>query len=309
MKRFKNITKQLVTLCLVMAMAITMLPQAAQARTIRKKMTLYVGGDYTYSSQLKASNIKSSNKKIVTAKKGKYDTSIDFVAKKAGKATVTCKLKGNPTTFDVTVKKPSISISMAATSKGYVLFSFKNKTKQTFDKITYKYTLKDKNGKVLKQNTQGICYLLAKKTTYYTMYITKDMAANIDYKKCTAKVTSASYEAGETYTDISSKVDLFAFDQEETESGFKFSVNIDNLSGKTAIGYYYIMVYDKNKKLIGVMDTYDFYLNAGDSKQYKDIEISKSEYGFYPGAHSYKLVMYAFSTSEKKGWTEKLTGW
>ena len=273
MKRFKNITKQLVTLCLVMAMAITMLPQAAQARTIRKKMTLYVGGDYTYSSQLKASNIKSSNKKIVTAKKGKYDTSIDFVAKKAGKATVTCKLKGN------------------------------------FDKITYKYTLKDKNGKVLKQNTQGICYLLAKKTTYYTMYITKDIAADIDYKKCTAKVTSASYEAGETYKDISSKVDLFAFDQEETESGFKFSVNIDNLSGKTAIGYYYIMIYDKNKKLIGVMDTYDFYLNAGDSKQYKDIEISKSEYGFYPGAHSYKLVMYAFSTSEKKGWTEKLTGW
>lgn len=306
MKEFRKKTRRRLIVCLAAAMVVLLLPGTVWAKTITKNMTMYVGETYTYSCQLKTSAVKSSNSKVVSAVKGKrYATEIDFKAKKLGKATVTARLGNRKTQFNVTVKKlPSISITMQALPQGDILFTIKNKSDQTFEKIKFEYTLRDKNGEVIKKNTEPCVYLLAKKTAYSTTYIGKTEVEAIDFKKSTAKLVSVEHDPGCAYKDISSKIDLFVFDQKEEEYNLKFKVNVDNLSSREATGQYYILIYDKDEKLLGVRECpfmLDGYAGTED-----ELILSRGAHGLYPGADHYKLVPQAFDFAKKKGWEERI---
>ncbi|MCI7533306.1 MAG: hypothetical protein MSA59_10730 [Lachnobacterium sp.] len=92
----KKLTKRVLSVFLALAMIVTILPpMTAQAATIPKKLTLYVGESYDFWISCESlKGVASTNKAVVVAKAKKADKTCTITPKKAGTATVTIKAKG-----------------------------------------------------------------------------------------------------------------------------------------------------------------------------------------------------------------------
>ena len=92
----KKLTKRVLSVFLALAMIVTILPpMTAQAATIPKKLTLYVGESCDlWISCESLKGVASTNKAVVVAKAKKADKTCTITPKKAGTATVTIKAKG-----------------------------------------------------------------------------------------------------------------------------------------------------------------------------------------------------------------------
>ena len=113
----KKWMKNLLTLCLAMVMAVTVLaPVIAEAKAT-KNQTMYVGESFEYSIfGTTIQSVSSSKKSVASVSKvsgQKY--AFNIKAKKAGTAKVTVKYKDyrsvKTETFKVTVKKTDIKIT------------------------------------------------------------------------------------------------------------------------------------------------------------------------------------------------------
>ena len=91
----KKLGKKLMTLVVALAMIATVIPVVNAEAATTKKVTMYVGeAFYTYVSGQKVKSVSSSDKNVVKASKDSdYKRQVNFTAKKAGKATITVKVK------------------------------------------------------------------------------------------------------------------------------------------------------------------------------------------------------------------------
>jgi len=276
MKIMKNSMKCFIAL-FVMALALSVTGITAQAATKTKKLTLYVGEkvEYTYIGIGSLKSVKSSKSKVVSAKK-KSGHSV-MQAKKAGKATVTVKGTRGTFKYNITVKKPSFSVSIQSLQNEYALVNVKNNTSGFFDSVDVILTLKDANGNPIAQKTVFINYLGSKKTAldklYYGSY------DNVDISKTTYSV-SFSRNLNATYKNYDSKVKWNSYQQDG-----KVYVTVSTSykgSGSIYAGYN-VVFYDAIGNVINCSyDTYDFL--------YKNKKVNTTEFYVPDGAVSYTII-------------------
>ena len=172
----KQAMKRLVTFCLAVAMIAAFLP-ATVAKAATKSMTMYKGEALSFTTYSTVSKVSSSKSKVVKASKNKEDDIYtDLIAKATGKSTVTIKTKNGTNKLNITVKKLDMTAKVVSVAGGYATLAIKNNTAQTFDKIEVTYTLKDANGEVVKQDAEIVYHVLAKKTSYDSVYVSSSQA-------------------------------------------------------------------------------------------------------------------------------------
>lgn len=297
-QKIKCNTKRLAAFCLAVAMVITMLP-ATVAEAATNSMTMYVGEALSFTTYSKVSKVTSSKSKIVKAAKNKEnDIYADLTAKKVGKSTVTVKAKNGTSKLNITVKKLDMPVGIVSIAGGYVTFAIRNKTAQTFDKIQFKYTLKNAAGEIIKQDTELVHDVIAKKTAYESVYIGKEQAELLDLASCAAKVTGIAHDPRYIYKNVSSKVTATVKDEKEEANSIEFSVTVKNTTNQTVNGYYYVMIYDAADKLIGV-DKRSIYLSKKATNTSTTNYISKYS---YPTYDHYKIDVQAFYSVRDKNW-------
>lgn len=290
--------KQLAAFGLALAMAVTLLP-ATVANAATKSMTMYVGEALSFTTYSKVSKVSSTKSKIVKATKNKEnDIYADLIAKKAGKSTVTVKAKNGTSKLNITVKKLDMPVTVKSIAGGYVTFAIKNKTAQTFDKIQINYTLKDAAGETVKQDTEIVSHVIAKKTAYESVYVGSSQAELLDLSSCTAKVTAVTHDPRYIYKDVSSKVKATVKDEKEETNSIEFSVTVKNTTSQSVSGYYYVMIYDANDTLIGV-DKRSIYLSKKATNTSTSGYISKYS---YPTYDHYKISVQAYYSQRDKKW-------
>ena len=294
----KQIGRKLVTLCLAAALFITLLP-ALPAQAAAKSVTLYQGEQIYYTDYGTVSKVSSSNSKVVKAAKDKENNRhANLTAKKPGKSTVTVKTSNGTTTLKVTVKKLDFTVRVLSVASGYVTFSVKNNTSQTFDKISLDYTLKDAQGEVVKQDSVVIHRAIAKKTAYESVYVGSDQAELLDASSCSAGVTAVTHDPGYLYKDVSSKVKATVKDEKVSDNNVTFSVTTKNTTNERVLGYNYILIYDAADTLIGV-DKMSLYLDKKATNTSTSGYISKYT---YPAYDHYKIVTQAYYSVRDKKW-------
>lgn len=187
----------------IMALALCVTSVTAQAATKTRKLTMYVGEKFAYSyigiGSLKS--VKSSNKKIVTAKKsGSKNT---MTAKKKGSATVTVKGSSGTYIYKVSVKaKPKFDVAVNPLPDGYVQVSLKNKSAVFADSVAVDVSFCDAAGNVLETDHAYFHYVGSKKTAYDKVYL---LAKDVDFSK-TQFTTDYSRNPDYKYKDYTKKV-------------------------------------------------------------------------------------------------------
>ena len=253
-----KLTKRILSLCLALAMIVTILPQVAttQAATTTKKLTLYVGEKVEVYVSCKSLSSVSSSKKAV-AKTSKSGKKVTIAAKKAGSAKVTITGKDwyNKTqklVYKITVKKPTFSCNVQPLNNGYVLVTAKNTTGAMFDKATLSYTLKDRSGEVVKKDSTSIYKLFAGKVHYEKIYVGTNY--EIDCDASSAKVSQIGrYEVDKKYKNIANDaVEYKELNLEETDSQIKFDLKLKNTLNKEVAVKYFVIAYDANDNIIDV---------------------------------------------------------
>lgn len=189
-------------------------------------------------------------------------------------------------------------VSIISIAGGYVTFAIKNKTAQTFDKIQFKYTLKDAAGEIVKQDTELVYDVLAKKTAYESVYIGGSQAELLDLSSCAAKVTGIAHDPRCTYKDVSAKVKATVKDEKEEANSVEFSVIVKNTTNQKVNGYYYVLIYDAADQLIGV-DKRSIYLSEKATNTSTSGYISKYS---YPTYDHYKISVQAYYSQRDKNW-------
>lgn len=288
----KQTMKRLVAFCLAVAMIAILLP-ATVTQAATRNVTMYKGEVLSYTTYSTVSKVSSSKSKVVKATKNKErDIYADLIAKATGKSTVTIKTKYGTDKLNITVKKLDMTVKVVSISGGYVTLAIKNNTAQTFDKIEVTYTLKDANGEVVKQDTEKVYHVMAKKTAYDRVYVGSSQTDLLELSACTAKVTGIEHDPGSIYKDVSSKVKATVKDEKESGNSIEFSVTTKNTTNEIVSGNYYVMIYDSDDTLIGV-DRRSIYL----SKKATDTSTSGyiSKYS-YPSYDHYKIIVQAYYT-------------
>lgn len=294
----KHVWRKLAAICLAAALFVTLLP-GITAEAATKNITLYVGEQIYFTDYRDVAKVSSSNSKVVKAVKDKENKkNTNLTAKKAGKATVTIKTSGGTTKLNITVKKLNFSVKALSVAGGYVLLSVKNNTAQTFDKIALGYTFKDAQGQVVKQDSELVNRVIAKKTVYVSIYVGSSQAGLLDLASCSAKVTQVSHEPSYVYKDVSSKVKASVKDEKDEGNKITFSVTTKNTTNQSVSGYNYIMIYDAGDALIGV-EKRSFYLDKKAANTSTSGYISKYT---YPTYDHYKIVTQAYYTARNKNW-------
>ena len=294
----KQTMKRLVTFGLAVAMTAVLLP-ATVVHAATKSVTMYKGEAFYYTDYGKVSKASSSNSKVVKVAKDKEnERHTNLTAKSTGKATATIKTSYGTTKLNITVKKLDFTAKAVSIAGGYVTLSVKNKTSQTFDKIEVSYTFKDANGEIVKQDTELVSRIPAKKTVYTGIYVGSSQAELLDLASCTAKVTAVAHDPSYLYKDVSSKVKATIKDETDNGNNITFSVTTKNTTSQRVTGYNYIMIYDANGTLIGV-DKMSIYLDKKATNTSTSGYISKYS---YPDYDHFKIVTQAYYTVRDKNW-------
>ena len=299
----KKLGKKLMALVVALAMIATVIPVVNAEAATTKKVTMYVGeAFYTYVSGQKVKSVSSSDKNVVKASKDSdYKRQVNFTAKKAGKATITVKVKDyyNKTVtykYAITVKKLSFDTSFVSSAGGYVCVGVKNKTAQTFDKVVIQYTFKDANGEVVAQNTDTVYRVPTKKTTYTNIYVGSSNMELIDLSQSSVKVTAVAHEPDYSYKDVSTKITVTPKDEVVNDRSVTFNITSKNTTNQYVTGYNYVMIYDEAGTLLGVEDLM-LSLDKKETKTYNGETIYFSQ---YPTYDHYEIVTTAYYTAIKK---------
>jgi hypothetical protein len=219
-----------------------------------------------------------------------------MTAKAAGKATVTVKGSSGTGKFQVTVKKLSFSVKLKNLAGSYATIAIKNNTAQTFEKIAVSYTFKDADGEVVKQDTETVSRVPAKKTVYASIYVGSSQAEMIDLASSSAKVTEVQHDPDYTYKDVSSKVTATVKDETENDSNVTFSVTSKNSTNQAVYGYNYILIYDADDTLLGVTSL-SIYLDKKATNTSTNGYISKYT---YPAYDHFEIVTQAYYKARNK---------
>ncbi len=299
MKHVTNKMRRVVSICLTLAMALTVLAAVPAQAATKKSITLYKGEGIYYTDYTAVKSVKSSNSKVVTAKKDKSaDYKTNLLAKKAGKSTVSIRTKSGSHKVTVTVKNAKFTPEiLSCNAGGYVLISVKNNNKDTFDKVAIKYTIKSSDGSVIAEKEDTVSYLLAGKTAYTSVYVGSSNLENVSLAQSTVKVTDyARTWIGYTYKDVSAKVKCTAEVTEETDSSLSYNIKEKNTTKENVSGKLYTMIYDADNHLIGV-ESSSLYLNKQETKTLTYGYISKR---YYPNYDHMKLVVHAYAVERAK---------
>ncbi len=255
MKQLSNKVKQMLTVCLAFIMVLTVLP-AVPAQAATENVTMYVGEKTFYRAHGIVSSATSTKKGIVEVGKsnqhGSY-SEVEMVAKKTGKSTVTVKTNNGTEKVNVTVKKLDMPVEVKHLSPSTITLVVENRADKVFETVEISYTLKDADGNVLTEDKKELkCFdICAKKTSYASIYVGR-YRNQIDEASCTAKVTYLESYPVTVYTDVSDKVKATISDETEKDGVIHYSVNLKNQVNDGVKGVCYIMLYDKDDKLIGV---------------------------------------------------------
>lgn len=294
----KQTMKGLVTFCLTLVMIVALLP-ATVAQAAAKNVTMYKNEAFYFTDYGTVSKVSSSNSKVVKAAKDKEnERHTNLTAKKTGKSTVTIKTSYGTTSLNITVKKLDFSVKVLSVQGSNAIVEIKNKTAQTFDSILLDYTFKGTDGSIIKQDTEKVYRVPAKKTVYTSIYVGSSQAELLDPASCTAKVSSVSHDPSYIYKDVSSKVKATVKDEKDNGSNITFSVTTKNTTSQNVTGYNYILIYDANDTLIGV-DKMSIYLEKKATNTSTSGYISKYT---YPAYDHYKIVTQAYYTTRDKNW-------
>lgn len=294
----KQMMKGILTFCLTAAMIVTLLP-ATVAQAATKNVTMYKNEAFYFTDYGKVSKVSSSNSKVVKAAKDKEnERHTNLTAKKTGKSTVTIKTSYGTTKLNITVKKLDFSVKVLSIVGSNAVVEIKNKTAQTFDSIFVDYTFKGADGAVVKQDTEKIYRVPAKKTVYTNIYVGSAQAELLDLASCTAKVSSVSHDPSYIYKDLSAKVKATVKDETDDGTKVTFSVTTKNTADQDVMGYNYVLIYDANDTLIGV-DKLSIFLDAKATNTATSGYISRYT---YPAYDHYKIVTQAYSAVRNKNW-------
>lgn len=278
----KKWMKNLLTLCLAMVMAVTVLaPVIAEAKAT-KNQTMYVGESFEYSIfGTTIQSVSSSKKSVASVSKvsgQKY--AFNIKAKKAGTAKVTVKYKDyrsvKTETFKVTVKKTDIKI-----------------TAQPFESIKYAVTFKNEEGSTVKHVEDfPTLYVSAGKTAYDTIYVGSDV--EVDYSSFSYKLRSVTRYPDYAYKNASSKeVVVTQKDITEEENRTTFKLKRQNKLNKDVNGVDYVIYYDADDNIIA-LDRWTFSLSRKETRTSSDYSVYRSEYS-HPTFDHYKVVTQAYS--------------
>lgn len=254
-KCLSNKAKRLLTACLTLVMVLTILP-TVPAQAAATNVTMYVGEKTYYRAHGIVSDVTSTKSGIVEAGKSKQHGSyseVEMTAKKTGKSTVTVKTNSGTEKVNVTVKKLDMPVKVKHLSPSKVTLVVENRANRVFEKVEISYTLKDAEGNVLEEGKKELKYfdMCAKKTSYASIYAGR-YRDQIDEVSCTAEVTSLESYPVTVYKDVSKKVKATISNEKEKDGTISYQVNLKNEVNDGVKGVCYIMLYDKDNKLIGV---------------------------------------------------------
>lgn len=255
MKHLTNKMKRLLTAGLAFVMVLTVLP-TVPAQAASTNVTMYVGETSYYRAHGIVSNVTSTKSGVVEAGQSKRHGSsseVEMVAEKTGKSTVTVKTNNGTEKVNVTVKKLDMPVKVKQLSPSKITFVVENHANKVFEKVEISYTLKDAEGNVLEEDKKELKSfdMCAKKTSYASIYVGK-YRNQIDAASCTAKVTYLESYPVTVYKDVSKKVKATISDEKEQDGTIHYNVNLKNEFNDGVKGVCYIMLYDKDDKLIGV---------------------------------------------------------
>lgn len=261
-----KLTKRILSLCLALAMIVTILPQVATTQAAKtKSVVLYKGevvevSDNFYST---VKSVSSSKKAVVAAKKdSKRNYKAILTAKKSGKSTVTLKTKNGTFKYAVTVKNYDFTVSFKNIGNDYLLMSVKNNTKTTFDDLQLTYTLCNSAGEVIEKKEKIVSDLLPGKKSYEKISV---YGMDVDPSQCTAKAKASSRSLDAKYTNLNSKI-KFTTSEEKSGDYTEISVKMKNNSKKSARGTVFVFVYDANGNILDVREIYVGSFDAGNIK-------------------------------------------
>jgi hypothetical protein len=200
----KKVTSKIVSMALVAVMTLAtafVVTPSVKAEAATKTYNVFVeegGVEINYFGN-SVSSVSSTNSKVVGVKKDKtasYKAVVTF--KKAGKATVTIRVKGYRSsatkkyTFNVkkasSILKPSMqTIGENGTS---ILFSVKNSSNINFSSVQLAYTFRDNLGNTIEAEDTRIGDVGAKKSGYNTGYVSA--TKNLDLSQSSVTVSSLS---------------------------------------------------------------------------------------------------------------------
>ena len=213
-----NFTKRIACLILAVMMAIPVasvanLPAASKVEAASaKNVTMYVGEsvDLGYTnSEIK--NLKTTNKKVVKAGTFKrYSYKHSYIeAKKTGKATVTFKRFRKTYTFNIKVKKAKFNVTAQQIGKtSRILLAIQNNTKQTFEKVNVRYTVRNASGSIVAVQNEEAIDVQAKSTAYLEVYSGVSSEVYEAGITCTATVTPLLHQLLGKYTNVSNKIQI-----------------------------------------------------------------------------------------------------
>ena len=269
MKHLINKMKRLLTAGLAFVMVLTVLPMVP-AQAASTNVTMYVGETSYYRAHGIVSDVTSTKSGVVEAGQSKRHGSsseVEMVAEKTGKSTVTVKTNNHEEhkgewdfggsrdirTFLELCKKLDMPVKVKQLSPSKITLVVENYANKVFEKVEISYTLKDAEGNVLEEDKKELKAfdMCAKKTSYASIYVGK-YRNQIDAASCTAKVTYLESYPVTVYKDVSKKVKATISDEKEQDGTIHYNVNLKNEFNDGVKGVCYIMLYDKDDKLIGV---------------------------------------------------------
>ncbi|SFQ47129.1 hypothetical protein SAMN02910358_02320 [Lachnospiraceae bacterium XBB1006] len=287
-----NVTKRIAAAFLAIVMVITLIPATPANAASKKKLTMFVGESFYVTNYTKVKSVKTSKKSVVKVKK---DRSANYkailIAKKAGKATVTVRTQRGTMKYAVTVKKLNFKVSAKNLGNGNVLLTVTNKTKQIFDSVKVRYTVKDSNGNVIARESVNVYSLIPGKASYAKAYFT--LGSGVTVSSCTGGVISVERYPNRAYKNRSSKVNVKAINEQNNGSEVSFQINAVNNSSARVSGNAFILVEDAANNIIDVM-SYSIYLQ----EHAVDSSITKRIYkNLCPDYDHYKIVVRAYSST------------
>ncbi|MBQ5431339.1 MAG: hypothetical protein IIU28_06790 [Lachnospiraceae bacterium] len=296
----RKVTKKIVSMALTAAMALSVVAFAVptvKAEAATKTYNVFVedgGVELLYFGDT-VTSVSSTNSKVVKVKKDKtahYKAIALF--KKAGKATVTVRVKGYRTyatkkySFNVkkasSILKPSMKAIKSSSYTTNVLVSVKNNSKINFDSVKLSYSFKDSAGNTIETDTTSVFNLGAKKTGYASL-ASSNSRGNVDLSRSSIKVTSLSRaKALGTGKTVGSGSYIAKFDPSRKVMTFKNK----NYKKTYLTICAYIIFYDENGEITEVQRK-SWSLKKGEVQ-------TSSVYEPYGGYSNYKVVTNAYAS-------------
>ncbi len=299
-----KVMKRVITACLAFAMILALITPASVEAASTKKITLYVGEAYSMrcSDFYKVTSISNSKGSYAKVTPHKSDRKFDITAKSAGNTVVTVKGKNYRNKaltekLSVTVVKQNFSITAQKIDAGNVLFTLKNNTKTTFDRISAVYTLKDSTGAVASSQEVKFYNVISGKVNYSSVYVGRD--ADIDCSQAEFKITGLSRDLNYNYKTAGDKeVTVEKINETEDDRYIKFKLRETSKLNNYVYGHVYIISYDASGNITNV-DSRSLSLGKKEVRTTSEYTLYKSS-TLYPNFDHYEIVTQAYSMTRKK---------